>query len=260
MDDEAVRLTLEDGLATLLLSRPERLNALTPAMGLAMIAALDEALAQGARAVLLTGAGRAFCSGADIAGDSPVVAVADWGEPLEQAYNPLALKLTDYPLPVVVALNGPAVGAGCALALLGDIILAARSAYLMLPFAQLGLVPDCGSTWTVMQAVGRQRGLELMLLGERIDAQKAMDWGLVNRVCDDETLMAEATALARRLAAGPTMTLGMIRRAAPTALLGSLEETLTLERANQRKAGQTKDAREGIAAFAEKRKPDYRGR
>jgi 2-(1,2-epoxy-1,2-dihydrophenyl)acetyl-CoA isomerase len=260
MSEPAVLLTVEDGLATLLMNRPDRLNALTPAMGHQMAAALDDALAQGARALLITGAGRAFCSGADIAADSPVVASDDWGEPLEQSYNALVLRLTDYPLPVVVALNGPAVGAGCALALLGDIVVAARSAYLMLPFAQLGLVPDCGSTWLVMQAVGRQRGLELMLLGEKIGAEKALDWGLINRVADEAGLMAEATALARQLADGPTKSLGMIRRAAPAALTGSLADMLAIERNNQREAGHTEDAREAMAAFAQKRKPVYNGR
>jgi 2-(1,2-epoxy-1,2-dihydrophenyl)acetyl-CoA isomerase len=130
----------------------------------------------------------------------------------------------------------------------------------MLPFAQLGLVPDCGSTWLVMQAVGRQRGLELMLLGEKIGAEKALDWGLINRVADEAGLMAEATALARRLADGPTRSLGMIRRAAPAALTGSLAQMLAIERNNQRDAGHTEDAREAMAAFAQKRKPVYKGR
>ena len=259
MSDEPITLTLDQGIATLAINRPDRLNALTPEMGFLMVDALDAAVAGGARALILTGTGRAFCAGADIGGDSGVTALEDFGEPLEKSYNGLVLKLADYPLPIVSAVNGPAVGAGCSLALLGDIVIAARSAYLMLSFAKVGIVPDCGATWLAVRSAGLHRGLELMMLGDKLPAEQAVEWGMVNRVVDDEALMAQATALARRFADGPTRAYAMIRRAARFAAQSSLAEVLDLERANQRAAGLTGDAREAMAAFMEKRPPLFRG-
>lgn len=260
MSDHPVLLDIAGNLATLTLNRPERLNALTPGMGHQIIAALDQALARGARALLITGAGRAFCAGADIGEGSEVTALEDFGAPLEESYNALVAALADYPLPVVTAVNGPAVGAGCSLALLGDIVLAARSSYLLFSFAKVGIVPDCGATWLAVRSAGLQRALEMMLLAEKVPAEQAQGWGLVNRVVDDATLMDEATTIARRLADGPTQAYGMIRRAARAATQSSLAEILTLERENQRAAGMTQDAREAMAAFAEKRTPSFRGR
>ncbi len=260
MSEPAVRLTVEGGLATLTLNRPDRLNSLTPAMGHDMMAALDDALAQGARALLLTGAGRGFCAGADIGEGNDVTALEDYGLPLEQSYNALVEKIAQYPLPVVTAVNGPAVGAGCSLALLGDIIVAARSAYFMWSFVKVGIVPDCGGTWLAVKSAGLQRALELMMLGEKLPAEQALAWGMINRVVDDAALMEEATTLARRLATGPTQAYALIRRAARTAAQSSLVDVLAMERQNQRTAGLTQDAREAMAAFAEKRVPEFRGR
>lgn len=259
MVEEPILLALDAGIATLAINRPDRLNALTPEMGLLMIDALDKAIDDGARALILTGSGRAFCAGADIGGDSGVTALEDFGEPLEKSYNALVLKLADYPLPIISAVNGPAVGAGCSLALLGDIVIAARSSYLMLSFAKVGIVPDCGATWLAVRSAGLHRGLELMMLGDKLPAQQAAEWGLVNRVVEDDALMAEATAFARRFADGPTRAYAMIRRAARFAAQSSLADVLDLERGNQRAAGQTADAREAMAAFMEKRAPQFRG-
>jgi 2-(1,2-epoxy-1,2-dihydrophenyl)acetyl-CoA isomerase len=260
MADPGFTMTVDAGLATLTLSRPDRLNALTPAMGRAMIDALDEAEAGGARALLLTGAGRAFCAGADIGEGNDVTSLEDYGAPLEESYNELVMRLADYPMPIVTAINGPAVGAGCSLALLGDIIVAGRTSYLLLSFARIGIVPDCGTTWLAVKSAGLQRALEIMLLAEKIPAEQALAWGMVNRVVDDEALMDEASALARKLAAGPTQAYALIRRAARMAAQSSLADVLQLERENQRTAGMTADARDAMAAFVEKRPPRFTGR
>ena len=259
MTAPSVLLEVSSGIATLTLNRPDRLNALTPAMGHEMMAALDLALDQGARVLLIMGSGRAFCAGADIGEDSPVTAMEDYGAPLEESYNALVLKLADYPLPVITAVNGPAVGAGCSLAMLGDIIMMARSAYLLLSFAKVGIVPDCGATWLAVRSAGLQRALEMMLLAEKVPADRALDWGLANRVTDDATLLEEARGLAQRLAAGPTKAYAMIRKAARSAAQSSLADILSLERENQRAAGMTADARDAMAAFVEKRPPNFTG-
>jgi len=256
----SVLLDISGAVATLTLNRPDRLNALTPKMGHEISAALGEAVAKGARALILTGSGRAFCAGADIGEDSPVTAMEDYGAPLEESYNALVLKLADLPIPVVTAVNGPAVGAGCSLAMLGDLVLMGRSAYLLLSFARVGIVPDCGATWLAVRSAGLQRALEMMLLAEKVPAGKALEWGLANRVVDDEVLGGEARALAHRLAEGPTRAYAMIRQAARHAAQSSLADVLLLERENQRAAGITADARDAMAAFVEKRAPRFTGK
>lgn len=259
MADRDILLTVEAGLATLTLNRPDRLNALTPAMGRTMIDALDEAVAQGARALLLKGAGRAFCAGADIGEGNDVTSLEDYGAPLEESYNELVMRLADYPLPIVTAINGAAVGAGCSLALLGDIIIAGRSSYLLLSFARIGIVPDCGTTWLAVKSAGLQRALEMMMLAEKVPAEQALAWGMINRVVDDQALAEEARALAGKLAQGPTRAYALIRRAARMAAQSSLAEVLQLERENQRTAGMTADARDAMAGFIEKRPPRFTG-
>lgn len=259
MTGPAVLLDVSGGLATLTLNRPDRLNALTPAMGHEMIAALDLALDRGARALLITGAGRAFCAGADIGEGSVVTELEDYGAPLEESYNALVLKLADFPIPVVTAVNGPAVGAGCSLALLGDMVVMARSAYLLMSFARVGIVPDCGATWLAVHSVGLHRAMELMLLAEKLPAEQALAWGLANRVVEDEALARQAVQLAERLSQGPTRAFALIRRAARAAPQSTLAEILALERENQRAAGLTADARDAMAAFVEKRPPRFTG-
>jgi 2-(1,2-epoxy-1,2-dihydrophenyl)acetyl-CoA isomerase len=246
-----------DGVATVTLGRPERLNALTPRMLDDLGAAIDRALAEGARALLLTGEGRAFCAGADLidAGDM----LDDLGAMLDAHYNPLVRKLAASPIPIVVAVNGPAVGAGCSLALLGDLVVAARSAYFQFSFVKIGLVPDAGATWLAAHGVGRARAMELLLLGEALPADKAESWGLIHRVVDDAALPGEALALARRLACGPTLALGLVRRAVNEASGADFDGMLDRERDNQRIAGRTADARAAIAAFATKSTPRFDG-
>jgi 2-(1,2-epoxy-1,2-dihydrophenyl)acetyl-CoA isomerase len=248
----------DGAVTTLTLNRPDRLNALTPAMLDDLRAEMAEAVAGGARALVLTGAGRAFSSGADLAADGGMP--ADLGAILDAHYNPLARAMADLPVPLVTAVNGPAVGAGMGFALSGDIVLAARSAYFMLAFANIGLVPDAGASWVVARAVGRARAMELALLGEQVMAEQALGMGLINRVEEDHMVLAEAQALAAKLAAGPTLALGMIRKQMAQALDVPFSQMLDIEHTNQTQAGRTRDFREAVTAFAQKRAPKFEGR
>lgn len=255
---DTVRLALDAGVATITLNRPEQLNALTPEMLLEIPQALNRAVDAGARSILITGAGRAFCSGAAMgAGATP--GVTDLGESISAYYNPLAEALNAAPVPLVSAINGPAAGAGASIALAGDVIVAAESSYLLLAFANIGLVPDAGATWLVAKAAGRVRAMEMALLGERMSAEEAHRCGLVTRVVADAEMLAVATALARKLAEMPTLALGLIRRQIRGALDLSFQDALTLERDNQRCAGFTEDYVEAVEAFKAKRRPVFKG-
>ena len=254
---DTIGLEQEDGLATLTLDRPDSLNALSEQMLGEIVAALDRIAGAGARALLVTGRGRAFSAGADLGGSG---LPPDLGLLLETGYNPMIRKLFALPMPVVVAVNGPAAGAGCSLALAGDLVLAARSAYFVQAFVNIGLVPDAGASWLLPRLVGRQRALEMMLLGERVPAETAAGWGMIHRAVDDAALIEEARALARRLAAGPTRAYALIRQGLRAALDGDLAAALDIERDHQREAGRTADAAEGIAAFLAKRPARFTGR
>jgi 2-(1,2-epoxy-1,2-dihydrophenyl)acetyl-CoA isomerase len=256
-EQQSVLYDLADDVATIRLNRPDRLNALTPELLTSLRETLDRAVADGARAVLLTGEGRAFCSGADLAAEGALQ--PDLSISLRTYYNPLAETFAALPIPVVTAINGPAAGAGASIALSGDIVVAARSSYLLLAFANIGLVPDAGATWLVAKGAGRAKALEMALLGERLSADDALASGLVTRVVDDAELMPTAQQLARKLAAMPTVALGLIRKQVAAALTSDLATTLELEADNQRKAGHTGDFAEGVKAFVEKRKPVFRG-
>jgi len=248
---------LRDRVALVTLNRPERLNALNAQVFAEMTAAIDEGLADGARALVLTGAGRAFCSGADLQDRS--IDTSDLGAMIDAAYNPFARKLAAVDVPVITAVNGLAAGAGCGLALMGDISVMARSAYLVLAFVNIGLVPDAGATWLVAKGAGRTKALEMALLGEKLTAEDALAAGLVTRVVDEEAVLDEALAIARKLASGPSVAIGMIRKQVAAALTASFDETLEIERANQRTTGQTADFREAVTAFAQKRAPNFTG-
>ena len=251
-----VLATREGDVAILRLNRPEKLNAVTPELLDLLGDTLTAAAADGARAVLITGEGRAFSSGADLsaAGDT-----RDPGATLRRHYNPLATIMAELPIPIVSAVNGPAVGAGLSIALAGDIVVAARSAVFQLAFANIGLVPDAGATWLVGKAVGRAKLLEMALLAEPLAAADALAAGLITRVAEDAELMPVALGLAHRLAAMPTVALGLIRAQAATALGGTLAETMEAEATHQSQAAATSDFREGIAAFREKRVPRFSG-
>jgi len=246
------------GFAALTIARPERLNALSGRTVDELRAAVEAVAASEARCLLLTGEGRGFSSGADLAGEGGLP--DDAGLALEKHFNPLVEALFALDIPVVAAVNGPCAGAGCSLALSADIVIAARSAYFLQAFVNIGLIPDAGATWLLPRLVGRARAMEMMMLGERIPAEKALEWGLVSRVVEDEDLAAEAAALATNLARGPTVALGLIRRLARESGQRSLGEALAAERAAQREAGRTEDFRSAVMAFLQKRQPRFEGR
>ena len=263
MHFERVTLEIDGAVAILTLNHPEVLNALSPPMIAGLIAALDEveASAGAVRCVVMTGAGRAFCAGANLRESGSInSAKLDAGAVLETMYHPLLRRLRNLPVPLVAAVNGACAGGGMGVALMADIILAARTAYFMQAFRGIGLVPDCGSTWLLPRLIGRSRALELSLLGERLPAETAMDWGIINRVCDGDTLREESLKLARNLAAGPTVALGLIRRLYWESTNNSYEEQLDLECQFQRTASRSADFREGVLAFLEKRPAKFQGK
>ena len=259
MDFQHITLTTSPAaVATLTLNRPDSLNALTSTMLDEMKAAIDGLAASGARALLLTGAGRGFSSGADLASGGGLP--DDVGAALEAHFNPLVEALFRLPVPVVAAVNGPCAGAGCSLALAADIVIAGRSAYFLQAFINIGLIPDAGATWLLPRLAGRARAMEMMMLGERIPAEKAADWGLISRVVEDADLESEAAALATRLAQGPTMAYGLLRRLARDAEQLPLTDALAAERIAQRDAGRTDDFKAAVMAFLQKQPPRFEGR
>ena len=247
-----------NAVATITLDRPDSLNALNAAMVDELRAAVEGLAGSGARCLLLTGAGRGFSSGADLASGGGLP--ADAGMALEKHFNPLVRALFDLPIPVVAAVNGPAAGAGCSLALAADIVVAARSSYFLQAFVNVGLVPDAGATWLLPRLAGRARAIEMMMLGERIPAERALEWGMIARVVDDEALASEAAALAARLAGGPSVALGLIRRLARDGAQATLEAQLEAERQAQKAAGETRDFRSAVMAFLQKQPPSFTGR
>ncbi len=260
MSYETIIVEKSGPLATITLNRPDRLNAasiqLADEMGEALYTLGD------ARALLITGAGRAFCSGADLqarGGDSAVSGGDASHRALQNHYNPLVSQILRLPIPVVTAVNGPAAGVGCSIALAGDFVLAGKSAYFLQAFVNIGLVPDGGSTWLLTRAIGRARATRMMMLGEKIGGAQAEDWGLVYKCTEDDALMDEARALAERLANGPTVSYSTMKRNIATALDGNLSEVLLAEAEGQRIAGSSADAMEGGMAFLQKRKAEFKG-
>jgi len=246
----------------LTLNRPQTLNAWTAQFGAELKQAVEREAAQDSvRAVLVTGAGRGFSSGADLkAGFDPAEdGMPDIKKELHGIYHPAIAGIRRLPKPVVAAVNGAAVGIGCSLALACDLLLAAESAFFGLAFVNIGLMPDGGSTALVPPAVGKARAFQMALLGERIPAPQALEWGLVNWVYPDDRLMDEADALVSKLAAGPTRSYASSKQALNNFLYGDLDAQLDLEAELQHALGRTKDFLEGTAAFVEKREPSFSG-
>lgn len=225
-----------------------------------------ETAADEARCTILTGEGRGFCSGANLGPNQAGIQLSheeskpDAGRALDTHYNPLVSAIREHPHPVITAVNGPAAGIGCSLALIGDLVVAARSAYFLQAFRRIGLVPDGGSTWLLARAVGRVRAMEMALLGEKLPAETALEWGLVNRVVEDDQLMPTAMELAERIATGPTVALSLARGLIWDACETDFGEVLHAERVAQRTAGRTEDFREGVTAFLQKRPAAFKGK
>ena len=260
MSYETIIVEKDGPLTTITLNRPDRLNAMPPQMADEIGAAFYDL--GDSRAVLITGAGKGFCSGADLSArgeGSPLQKNGGSHRALQNHYNPAISMVLRAPVPVICAVNGPAAGIGCSLALAGDFVLAGKSAYFLQAFVNIGLVPDGGSTWLLARAIGRARATRMMMLGEKIGAQQAEDWGLIHKAVDDEALMGEARALAEKLANGPTLALRTMKRNISAALDGTVNEVMLAEAEGQRVAGASKDAMEGGMAFLQKRKPAFKG-
>lgn len=262
MSFENISFSIDAGVARLRLNRPASLNALSrPLLGEFREALDHVAASSDARVLVLSGEGRGFSSGADLsAGSSPVGSPNfDAGAVLEDHYNPIMERLFALPVPVVAALHGPVVGAACMLALAADVVVASRSAYFLQAFVNIGLVPDAGSSWWLPRLVGVGRASAMMLLGERIPAEKAAEWGMIYEVVEDDDLEARAEAIVAKFAAGPTIAYQLVRQAIRDGLTSDFRAALERERRDQRTAGNSRDFREGVAAFREKRKPDFTG-
>jgi 2-(1,2-epoxy-1,2-dihydrophenyl)acetyl-CoA isomerase len=261
---QTVNVRVSDGAATVELNRPEKLNAWNHQLGADLLAALRlVAEDDDVRAVILTGAGRGFSSGADLTdvsgGETTPDGRPDVYKTLTEVYHPIMEAVREVPKPVVAAVRGPAVGIGCSLALCCDLIVAAESAYFLLAFVNIGLVPDGGSSLFVPTRVGMARATELSMLGERLPAAQALEWGLINRVVPDERLDAEAAALAARLAAGPTRSYAGTKRQLNNWLYSRMAEQLELEAQIQREMTGSDDFLEGAIAFAQKRAARFSG-
>jgi len=238
------------------LNDPDRLNATTYELLEELDAALTE-VAMSARAIILTGVGRAFCAGGDL--ESLKRNESDVGTGLESHVNPLLSRLRELAIPWITSVRGAAVGLGCAIALAGDLVIASEKAYFTQAFSRVGLVPDGGSTYLLTRGLSRARAMEMMLLGDKISAQKALEWGLINRVVPDELLEETSQEIALRLADGPTAALRSTRRGIWRALDSNWETALRAEREAQREAGLTADFKEGLASLLEKRAPRFTG-
>jgi 2-(1,2-epoxy-1,2-dihydrophenyl)acetyl-CoA isomerase len=261
MDFETIKLEIASGVARLTLNRPDRLNSFTVEMHDEVSRGLEAVSKSQARVLVLTGAGRGFCAGQDLADPAvaPSGAGVDLGESLEKRYNPLIRRLASLDMPVICAVNGVAAGAGANIALACDIVVAAKSAKFIQSFANIGLVPDSGGTWGLPRLAGLARAMGLALTGEPLSAEKAEAWGVIWKCVEDAELAAETDALAAKFAAGPTKGLAETKRLIRDASLRSLDDQLDRERDSQRLLGRTRDYQEGVNAFMEKRAPKFSG-
>lgn len=254
---------VEQGVMTITLNRPERLNSFNDVMHQQLAECLKQAERDDTiRCLLITGAGRGFCAGQDLNDRNvdPNGPAPDLGMSVERFYNPLVCRLAKLPKPVIAAVNGVAAGAGATLALGCDMVIAARSANFVMAFSKLGLVPDCGGTWLLPRTAGRARAMGLALLGDKMSAEQAQQWGMIWQVVDDAELADTSLTLARHLATQPTYGLGLIKQALLASETHTLDQQLDMERDFQRMAGRSDDYREGVSAFLAKRPPQFSGK
>src|SRR5580698_5432401 len=262
---ETILLSLEGGIARLTLNRPDKLNSFNVRMHEEVQRALQSVRGQGARVLVLSGAGRGFCAGQDlsdraVAPGATGAAGVDLGESLQDRYNPLVRALHSLPMPVIAAVNGVAAGAGANIALACDIVIAARSAAFIQAFSKLGLLPDSGGTWILPRLVGNARALGLTLLGNKLGAEQAAAWGMIWQCVDDADLASTVDTIAQQFAAAPTRGLAWTKAAIRGSWQHSLAEQLDIERDAQRELGRSADYAEGVAAFVGKRTPLFTGR
>lgn len=258
MQYDTILYDLAGGIATITLNRPEKMNAMTPQMRAELADALKRSSTE-ARVIVLTGAGPAFCSGQDL-GEGSTAAAVDLERVLRDEYEPVIRAIAEAPVPVIAAVNGPAAGAGASLALAADVAIATRSAYFLQAFSRIGLIPDAGGTWALPRQVGLPRAMGAALFAEKIEADQAADWGMIWEVFDDDTFEAGWRGRAEQLAAGPTQSYRAIKAAMRASLENDLDTQLSLEAKLQGKCGQTRDFKEGVLAFREKRKASFEGR
>jgi 2-(1,2-epoxy-1,2-dihydrophenyl)acetyl-CoA isomerase len=257
-----ILVTRSGDVTTITLNRPERINAFNMAMHGALRSAIAHVAEDGTRCLVITGSGRGFCAGQDLSdrvskpGDPP----PDLGESLDARYNPLIRAIKALPMPVICAVNGIAAGAGANLALACDIVIAARSASFVQSFCKVGLISDSGGTWSLPRLVGAARATALMMLGDKVSAEQAVQWGMIWDCVDDEQLLPKALAMAAQLAAQPTKGLALMKTALARSGANTLDAQLDLERDLQAEAGRTHDYSEGVRAFMEKRAPRFEGR
>lgn len=263
MDFNTIEFSIEGAVARLVLNRPDRLNSFNAEMHEEIRQAMMLLREDGSvRCLLLTGNGRGFCAGQDLSDRAAGSATEkpNLAESLEKNYNPFIRTLTQLEMPVICAVNGVAAGAGANIALACDIVLAAKSASFIQAFCKIGLVPDASGSWMLPRLVGQARAMGLALLGDKVSAEQAEQWGMIWKCIDDDQLMAEAEALAAHFVTQPTQGLAYTKRAIHASSTNTLDQQLDLERDLQQLAGETEDFREGVQAFVDKRKPNFKGK
>lgn len=260
MDYSTIKLEMnEAGYAVISMERPDKMNAMTSQMRAEIPSAFEEALRDGARCIVLTGSGKAFCSGQDL-GDGANAAHVDLERVLRDEYNPMVQTIVDAPVPVISAVNGAAAGAGANLALAADVVIAAKSAYFMEAFTRIGLIPDAGGTYFLPRLIGQAKAMGATLFAEKITAEEADKMGLIWEHVEDDVFDAHWRARAAHLASGPTEAYRRAKKALKASLGNSLEAQLNLEAREQGKVGKSRDFKEGVMAFLEKRKAHFEGR